>query len=89
MKEVKKFGPQFSEMLSLLAKRTKDIDDISMAFVGVCSMISMVRKEVVPCLSLDLESETHDGYDDMLAIHIAENMKKNDGNESKGNEDIV
>ena len=63
-------------MLSLLVKRTKDMDNIFMAFVGVCSMIAMVREEVIPCPSFNLESETNDGCDDTLAIHITKNMKK-------------
>ena len=71
-------------MLSLLAKKTKDMDDIPMAFVGVCFMIAVVRKEVFPCPLFDLESETRDTYGDMLAIHLAKNAKETMGMKAKG-----
>lgn len=70
-KEVKMHERQFAEIISLLSNRTKNMNDVAVAIVGVCQAMAMVTQDKLPCGSFDLESETQDSYEDSEAIAIA------------------
>ena len=74
--EVKLYEDQFSEVLALLAKRKKDLDDPAVAITEFCLVMVMVEQEHIYCPAFGLHCQIQDTYDEDKAERVAADMKK-------------
>ena len=75
-KEVKNYDDQFSTVISILANRVKDMDEISFAMADFCLVMEIVEQKNIYCPGFDLFSTTQDTYNEDEAMMLALEMKK-------------